>query len=76
MSGSADKNAEATVHMKKHKMGRSSRERRIPVVLEAIVLNSQPPAAIASEISAPAIECGANTANKSNPRTAQPWASR
>jgi len=56
MRGSSERKQEATVQRKNNRMGRSNRVRRTPVERVAIVRVNQPPAAMASEISAAAIE--------------------
>jgi hypothetical protein len=59
MRGSWERRDEATVQKNKRKMGRSNGVRRKPVVLLDKLRTSQPAPAIAREISAAAIECGA-----------------
>jgi hypothetical protein len=57
--GSADKKEDAAVQRRKSTIIRSNLERRKPVAPVARVRRIQPAAAIATAISAPAIECGA-----------------
>ena len=60
MRGSWERKDEATVQKKKSQMGRSNGVRRKPVVLLDRLRTSQPAPTMANEISAAAIEWGAN----------------
>jgi hypothetical protein len=68
--GSSETKEEATVHKKNNQIGRSNGVRRNPVFPVRIVRRSHPVTAMARDISAAAIEWGANAEYRTKPAMA------